>query len=31
MPEILLDALMIALALGFFALSAGYAYACDRL
>ncbi len=27
----MLDALMVALALGFFALSVGYAYACDRL
>jgi hypothetical protein len=27
----MLDVLMVALALGFFALSVGYAYACDRL
>jgi hypothetical protein len=27
----MLDILMVALALGFFALSVGYAYACDRL
>jgi hypothetical protein len=27
----MLDILMVALALGFFAASVGYAYACDRL
>ena len=27
----MLDVLMVALALGFFALSVGYAYVCDRL
>jgi hypothetical protein len=27
----MLDVLMVALALGFFALSVSYAYACDRL
>jgi hypothetical protein len=27
----MLDVLMVALALGFFAVSVGYAYACDRL
>jgi hypothetical protein len=27
----MLDVLMVALALGFFAASVGYAYACDRL
>jgi hypothetical protein len=27
----MLDVLMVAFALGFFALSIGYAYACDRL
>jgi hypothetical protein len=27
----MLDVLMVALALGFFALSVGYAYGCDRL
>jgi len=27
----MLDILMVAIALGFFALSIGYAYACDRL
>jgi len=28
---LMLDILMVAIALGFFALSVGYAYACDRL
>jgi hypothetical protein len=27
----MLDVIMLAIALGFFALSVGYAYACDRL
>jgi hypothetical protein len=27
----MLDVLMVAIALGFFAVSVGYAYACDRL
>ena len=27
----MLDVIMLAIALGFFALSIGYAYACDRL
>jgi hypothetical protein len=27
----MLDVLMVALALGFFAVTVGYAYACDRL
>jgi hypothetical protein len=27
----MLDVVMVALALGFFAVSVGYAYACDRL
>jgi hypothetical protein len=31
MIDIVLDILMVAMALGFFALSVGYAYACDRM
>jgi hypothetical protein len=29
--SIMLDLIMLAIGLGFFALSVGYAYACDRL
>jgi hypothetical protein len=31
MSDILLDMILLALGLGFFALSVGYVYACDRL
>jgi hypothetical protein len=31
MLDVMLDILMVAMALGFFALSVGYAYACDRM
>jgi hypothetical protein len=32
MPQgLMLDVILVALGLGFFALSVGYAYACDRL
>jgi hypothetical protein len=31
MLDVMLDILLVAMALGFFALSVGYAYACDRM